>query len=168
MITRNQMLTMLASGLWHGAAWTFVSWGFVHGLLLVAQRQIGTRVRALYPQTGLVARASIIAQIITVFVAVAATRILFRSPDLERAGHVFEKILKGPYNWGSLDAKPKLAICVLLILSVTICEIATENGIWRRLVRTRRWLRFVAVLIIFLVTLVLGDFEGGRFVYVRF
>jgi len=168
MITRNQMITMLASGLWHGAAWTFVSWGFVHGLLLVAQRQIGARVRALYPQTGLVARASILAQIITVFVAVAATRILFRSPDLERAGQVFEKILSGPYNWGSLDAKPKLAICVLLILSVTICEIGTENGIWRRLVRTRRWLRFLAVLIIFLVTLVLGDFEGGRFVYVRF
>lgn len=168
MITRNQMITMLASGLWHGAAWTFVSWGFVHGLLLVAQRQIGGRIRALYPQTGLIARVSIIAQIITVFVAVAATRILFRSPDLERAGRVFQKILKGPYDWGSLDAKPKLAICFLLILAVTMCEIGAENGIWRRLIRKRRWLRFSAVLMVFLATLVLGDFEGGRFVYVRF
>jgi D-alanyl-lipoteichoic acid acyltransferase DltB (MBOAT superfamily) len=31
----NLMLTMLLAGLWHGAAWTFVLWGFYHGLLLV-------------------------------------------------------------------------------------------------------------------------------------
>jgi hypothetical protein len=167
-ITRNQLLTMLASGLWHGAAWTFVSWGVVHGFLLIIQRQIGSRIRALYPQTGLFARGSIAAQITIVFIAVAATRILFRAPDLDRAARVFENIWAGPYDWSSLDAKPKLAICFALILSVTMCEIGAENGIWRRLFRKRRWLRCLAVLMIFLVTLVLGDFEGGRFVYVRF
>ena len=30
---RNLMLTMLFGGLWHGASWTFVFWGFYHGLL---------------------------------------------------------------------------------------------------------------------------------------
>lgn len=30
----NLMLTMLLGGLWHGAAWTFVLWGAVHGILL--------------------------------------------------------------------------------------------------------------------------------------
>ncbi len=34
---RNLMITMLLGGLWHGAAWTFVLWGFYHGLLLVIQ-----------------------------------------------------------------------------------------------------------------------------------
>jgi alginate O-acetyltransferase complex protein AlgI len=34
----NLMLAMLASGLWHGAAWTFVAWGAFHGLLSVGQR----------------------------------------------------------------------------------------------------------------------------------
>ncbi len=34
---RNLMITMLLGGLWHGAAWTFVLWGFYHGLLLVLQ-----------------------------------------------------------------------------------------------------------------------------------
>jgi alginate O-acetyltransferase complex protein AlgI len=32
----NLMITMVLAGLWHGAAWTFVLWGFYHGLLLVA------------------------------------------------------------------------------------------------------------------------------------
>jgi len=35
---RNLMLTMLFGGLWHGASWTFVFWGFYHGLLLCAYR----------------------------------------------------------------------------------------------------------------------------------
>ncbi len=37
---RNLMLTMLLGGLWHGAAWTFVVWGGLHGLYLVAHRQV--------------------------------------------------------------------------------------------------------------------------------
>lgn len=36
---RNLMLTMLLGGLWHGAAWTFVAWGALHGLALVAHRE---------------------------------------------------------------------------------------------------------------------------------
>lgn len=35
---RNLMITMVLGGLWHGAAWTFVAWGFYHGLLLVIHR----------------------------------------------------------------------------------------------------------------------------------
>lgn len=35
---RNLMLTMLLGGLWHGAGWTFIAWGFYHGLLLILYR----------------------------------------------------------------------------------------------------------------------------------
>jgi D-alanyl-lipoteichoic acid acyltransferase DltB (MBOAT superfamily) len=43
---RNVMITMLLGGLWHGAAWTFVFWGFFHGLLISGSHQLG-KVRAL-------------------------------------------------------------------------------------------------------------------------
>jgi alginate O-acetyltransferase complex protein AlgI len=36
--SRNLMLTMLLGGLWHGANWTFVLWGFLHGLGLAVHR----------------------------------------------------------------------------------------------------------------------------------
>ncbi|MEM9057036.1 MAG: MBOAT family protein [Pseudomonadota bacterium] len=36
---RNLMLTMLLGGLWHGAAWNFVIWGFLHGLALSLERE---------------------------------------------------------------------------------------------------------------------------------
>ena len=35
---RNLMLTMVLGGFWHGASWTFVFWGFFHGLLLAVHR----------------------------------------------------------------------------------------------------------------------------------
>ena len=38
MLYRNLMLTMIIGGLWHGAAWTFVLWGFYQGVLLVGHR----------------------------------------------------------------------------------------------------------------------------------
>jgi D-alanyl-lipoteichoic acid acyltransferase DltB (MBOAT superfamily) len=37
---RNLMLTMALGGLWHGAGWTFICWGVLHGLLLSADRAL--------------------------------------------------------------------------------------------------------------------------------
>jgi alginate O-acetyltransferase complex protein AlgI len=37
---RNLMITMLLGGLWHGAAWTFVLWGFYQGVLLILYRPL--------------------------------------------------------------------------------------------------------------------------------
>ncbi|HUH58046.1 MAG TPA: MBOAT family O-acyltransferase [Pseudomonadales bacterium] len=37
---RNLMLTMLIGGLWHGAAWNFIVWGGIHGLLLIMERLV--------------------------------------------------------------------------------------------------------------------------------
>lgn len=40
-VYRNLMATMLLGGLWHGAAWTFILWGALHGGLLVLERALG-------------------------------------------------------------------------------------------------------------------------------
>lgn len=37
---RNLMITMTLGGLWHGAAWTFLIWGALHGLLLILERTV--------------------------------------------------------------------------------------------------------------------------------
>src|SRR6266404_7689882 len=38
-VYRNVMITMLLGGLWHGAAWTFVIWGALHGTALLIHRE---------------------------------------------------------------------------------------------------------------------------------
>ena len=54
-----------------------------------------------------------------------------------------------------------------IIAGVTACEAVVEFGGWTRLKR-RRVVRVGWALAVLLVTLVLGEFEGGQFVYVRF
>ena len=44
----NLMLTMLLGGLWHGAAWTFIVWGFIHGVALALHKYISS----LFPRTS--------------------------------------------------------------------------------------------------------------------
>jgi len=48
----NLMATMLLGGLWHGAAWTFVAWGGLHGAYLVAQRLWSRHVRFALPHAA--------------------------------------------------------------------------------------------------------------------
>jgi alginate O-acetyltransferase complex protein AlgI len=40
-VYRNLMLTMILGGLWHGAAWNFILWGFLHGLFLSLEKAFG-------------------------------------------------------------------------------------------------------------------------------
>jgi D-alanyl-lipoteichoic acid acyltransferase DltB (MBOAT superfamily) len=42
----NLMVTMLLGGLWHGASWTFVFWGGLHGLALAVERALGVRAQS--------------------------------------------------------------------------------------------------------------------------
>ena len=74
---RNLIIVFLATGLWHGANWTFVVWGAYHGVLLLIERRLGIG----RDGSG---RAGVLAQIRTI-VLVMFGWILFRSVDLPYA-----------------------------------------------------------------------------------
>ncbi len=78
---RNTMVVFLLSGLWHGAAWTFVIWGGLHGLFLVLG---GLRKRLFPPKEGDVSsRITAVLQILSVNVGVAFAWIFFRAGTFE-------------------------------------------------------------------------------------
>ena len=81
---RNLMATMVLGGLWHGAAWGFVLWGFLHGAALAIERLLDGRIKA--PRWLAWA---------FVFHAVALMWIPFRAPDFDTAGAVLEGIFRG-------------------------------------------------------------------------
>jgi alginate O-acetyltransferase complex protein AlgI len=95
--TRNQwnlLLTMLLGGLWHGAAWTFVIWGLIHGLWLIAHRLL----LRVYEALGVASRPvlahslSLCGWPVTTAV-VAFTWVFFRATTLDSALHVCRAML---------------------------------------------------------------------------
>jgi D-alanyl-lipoteichoic acid acyltransferase DltB (MBOAT superfamily) len=77
---RNVMLTMALGGLWHGAAWNFVVWGVLHGLLLLIERLLRDRFGT--PADGVSRRYLSVAGSLLTFVAVCFTWVFFRAPTL--------------------------------------------------------------------------------------
>ena len=80
----NLALTMLIGGLWHGAAWTFVVWGGLHGAYLVVNRAFDVVIRKRVPSlfATIPARAASWA---TTFVAVVAAWVFFRATSFGSA-----------------------------------------------------------------------------------
>jgi D-alanyl-lipoteichoic acid acyltransferase DltB (MBOAT superfamily) len=101
----NLMITMLLGGLWHGAGWTFVLWGGLHGLLLMLNHGW----RALRPPRpdGPRGAGRVLAGAATFFAVVAAW-VLFRAPDLDAALGVYAGML-GAHGPGPRPAAGTLA-----------------------------------------------------------
>lgn len=72
----NLLATFLLGGLWHGAAWTFVIWGAMHGLALTAHR-LWTRLGLTMPK--------FLGWLCT-FIFINAAWVVFRAPSMERLG----------------------------------------------------------------------------------
>jgi D-alanyl-lipoteichoic acid acyltransferase DltB (MBOAT superfamily) len=82
---RNLFLTMLLGGLWHGAAWTFVLWGAIHGAALVIERAVGPVVRG---------RAGAVLGWLVTFHIVVFTFVLFRSESLPLFGEFLRGLVR--------------------------------------------------------------------------
>ena len=110
---RNLMLTMLLGGLWHGAGWTFIVWGGIHG--------VGARVRALASRPARVRGAArhaaarrIVMRVIT-FNVVCLAWIFFRADSFAAAWDLITGLFTG---WG--EASPLVTGGVLLAIAVGI------------------------------------------------
>lgn len=86
----NLMTTMLLGGLWHGAAWTFVVWGGLHGLYLAAERWLRARFGGYELWNKLPAR--IFLALLTYFL-VNITWVFFRAQDFDTAWRMIESML---------------------------------------------------------------------------
>jgi D-alanyl-lipoteichoic acid acyltransferase DltB (MBOAT superfamily) len=109
---RNLMLTMLIGGLWHGAAWTFVVWGGLHGSALVFERWRADRAG---PARAPLAGWRLWRARILTFHFVCFAWIFFRSDSFGAAWDMIEGLFT---NWG--EASPLVTSGVLLAIAVGI------------------------------------------------
>lgn len=81
----NLMLTMLLGGLWHGAGWTFLVWGGLHGLYLCINHAWSHLAKRLWPKPLLPQRLGKLLAWLTTFMAVVIGWVFFRAASFDAA-----------------------------------------------------------------------------------
>ena len=85
----NILVVFVLSGIWHGAAWTFLFWGFAHGLLHIVEKVLKKNAKTLEPQTK-VGRWSIdFFNMAKTFILVTLFWVMFRSSDFAQMKEMF-------------------------------------------------------------------------------
>ena len=166
---RNLMLTMLLGGLWHGPNWTFVVWGFLHGLYLVIQRLtaglLGRLVGFLHvPRT--VTNAVAIA---LVFLLTSLTWVFFRAQTLGDALYMFERIASfDNLSFSGVHGRFHVVKGLALVGALWVVE-AVSFKVDLLSVINRRPARIAICGALLLWTLALtGTFSNNAFIYFQF
>lgn len=170
MTYRNLMLTMLLGGLWHGASWTFVIWGGLHGLYLGVHKFFrGASAGSGTSGSRLMLRK--LASIFITFQLVTFTWIFFRAGSLADAMAVIAGIgqwqagsgLLTPLSWLS----PRLLILVSCVLLIDWYQARSTYHAF--MVGWPAWRRTLAYTVLLGIILVLGNLSGDvPFIYFQF
>jgi alginate O-acetyltransferase complex protein AlgI len=159
-------ITMVVIGLWHGANWTFIVWGILHGSYMVIERLI-TRFWPVRTQAGpWQRRFNALGNILVTQVAVAFAWVIFRAPTLPDAIHFFQHILVEPtYNadaaWWARILYPVGAVVVIDLL---LAQGRDAVAFWR----LRLPWRVVLCTLLLVLIFIFGGAEVAPFVYFQF
>ena len=111
----NLLMTMVLGGLWHGAAWTFVIWGALHGALLAINKWLDDHLGVPH---GWWARLG--AAVVT-FHLVCVGWVFFRAADLSHARLIFARLFSGTLHHQNLPASV-LGVLALGLVSHVLPE----------------------------------------------
>ena len=156
----NILITMLLGGLWHGANWTFLVWGLLHGLVISATHL--TR--------GIFASVSV-PRFLSIFLTghfVAITWVFFRAPDLTTAWNVLNGLSMVKYD-------EFLAFLGVHFFEVSLIILFFLSHKWDREAYFRKIVRnmsnysfFTIVIFILTASMILSHGSSGQFIYFDF
>jgi D-alanyl-lipoteichoic acid acyltransferase DltB (MBOAT superfamily) len=178
------LLTMLLSGLWHGAAWKFVVWGGLHAVFLISERFIRERWTRRRANQKLALTPVSIAEggfillprgtgtlllVLLTYGLVCLSWVFFRAPDVSSALHV----LRVMFSPGSTDAIRSIfntiTVLVVTVLTLAVSWKLKDEGLVGFAERMPVWLRSVVTAVIIasvLVCMLSGD--DSAFIYFQF
>ena len=115
-IYTNLMVTFLIGGLWHGAGWTFVFWGFLHGMAVITNRvweRLGVRLNR------------VVAWLLT-FNFLNITWVFFRATSWDSA----IKVLKGMFGIGGISFSAGISDAIRVFEALTLESLRTIDDIY--------------------------------------
>jgi D-alanyl-lipoteichoic acid acyltransferase DltB (MBOAT superfamily) len=157
------MTTFLVSGLWHGAAWHFVAWGGLHGLLYLPYIYRKSGLKGLVPRKEVPLRLRDIPSILLTFMLVCVGYILFRAQDMEVAVKYLGGILSSPLSFDAYFLKSSFNIFIPLTF---IIDLVHRKGYLTG--RYSTWFLVTEFSILTALILALGNFGSVEFIYFQF
>jgi D-alanyl-lipoteichoic acid acyltransferase DltB (MBOAT superfamily) len=151
----NLLVVFIVSGLWHGAGWTFIAWGALHGVCMVFSllfAPLGKGIANYVRISGTPALKNAIGMLIT-FHLVAAGWVFFRAHSIGDAWYVLTRafdpaklpVTDVPLGLGATQ----IAIAVFSILVMLFVEVLEERGklgtLWAKQHRIVRWAVYAAI-----------------------
>ena len=161
----NLLLTMLLGGLWHGANWTFVVWGGIHGMALGATRLV-ERLRGKRPALADLHPALRVLSILGTFHLVCVAWVFFRAESFGKASLVFSRILSGSLYHPNLP--PLVSGTIALGLVVHFIPTAWDKLIRQTFVRLPAPAQGVCLLLALVLLKQMASAESVPFVYFQF
>jgi D-alanyl-lipoteichoic acid acyltransferase DltB (MBOAT superfamily) len=160
----NLMLTMLIGGLWHGASWSFVVWGGLHGAYLVIER----RVRGLRPaeptQFSAVAMGILITYVLTCF-----TWVFFRASDFTTAWEMVRAMVgfSTPHP-GQVSSIVRGLLCVLTVIGMLVVHVRIRKTHMEDVLAAMSPVLRGSLLGLMLVAIVISGGGQRAFIYFQF
>lgn len=181
----NLMLTFLVSGLWHGAGWTYVIWGGLHGLYQVAgdlTKPLKARIQSLM-NVNSEAESFRAGQALVTFLLSGFAWIFFRAGSMKEAV-AFLKMMFLKWNpWTLFDGSlfelglDRVEVNVLwagllLLLFADIIRERKKENVSEFLMRQNIWFRWIVLAVFIVGCAVYGvygvDFDSTQFIYFNF
>ena len=174
-VTLPPMLTMLASGLWHGTTWTFIVWGALHGVFMVVSVLWNKANFSLDASFCLPPQIANALKVFSTFNLVCFAWIFFRANSMSDALYVIQHLFAnieihaslfnlmpgGWYDW-------LIALLAILVLEAVHYG-QRKYGSLREVIRRQpAWLRWPVYYALVVVIFMFGKFEAGEFIYARF
>lgn len=160
---RNILLVFALSGLWHGANWTFVTWGIYHAILLIAYSLFISKIKL--PKSAIT---SVIGALLT-FAAATIGWIIFRSADINEAWGIISKIFSASLFDYARTNKEHYLVYIAVMLVVEWVYRKQEHalcisGTGLLKYKAARW----AVYYLIVVVIILLAGPNGTFIYFQF
>jgi len=159
----NIMVVFMVSGLWHGASWTFVVWGALHGLVLLVERFFSKLTKFEIKQGWSVLNAFLC---LKTFIVTSFIWIFFRAEDFQKA----KLIIKSVLQWrGSFDVSREMVVLVLIASLVWLFDVFNYNSRFDlRLNQKNIFVRWTVYSLLIFGLLALSGTQKFAFIYFQF
>lgn len=153
----NLFLTFFVSGFWHGANWTFLIWGALHGLYQVIEK---FTIKINMPK---------VLMLVLVFVLTNLAWVFFRAPSVSEAFFIISKILTFGGNGFYFGDKGIFIYAIMGISILLINDLIMEfKPEWSLLHHRNFYVRLSSILLLILYITTFGVFDKSQFIYFQF